>query len=185
LVSDILHNAAGVTNGSLFRTPFEETLEAVFASLRESYESIPGRITKQHLKERVLKIFRVWSEWCLYPQDKLKLFYDTFMGINQDNNKNVPPVRYGREFVDYKEGDDKNELTDEENDEGKVTLEDVSELILPETKSIVKPTDQPQPPEGIDEDDDIDGMPLDEDDDLDGVPLDMNLIKTEIMISNK
>uniref|UniRef100_A0A6B2KZC9 U2 snRNP-associated SURP motif-containing protein n=1 Tax=Arcella intermedia TaxID=1963864 RepID=A0A6B2KZC9_9EUKA len=171
LVSDILHNAAGVSNGSLFRTPFEETLLGVFASFRDKHASIPGRITKQLLKEKVLKVFRVWSDWCLYPQDKLKLFYDTFMDLNKDTK--VPYRRHrnpNHEFVDHKEGDE-------------MDLDEPEE----EPPSVLPPNqDPPKTMEEDDEDDDIDGAPLeeppnaqveddDDDDDIDGVPLEEDL----------
>jgi U2-associated protein SR140 len=79
LISDILHNVRSVPNGSLFRIAFEETLHLIFISLRHKYQTITSRMTQQTFKEPILKILRVWSEWCVFSQDLLRSYYDTFL----------------------------------------------------------------------------------------------------------
>jgi hypothetical protein len=79
LISDILHNVRSVANGSLFRIAFEETLHLIFISLRHKYQTITSRMTQQTFKEPILKILRVWSEWCVFSQDLLRSYYDTFL----------------------------------------------------------------------------------------------------------
>uniref|UniRef100_A0A803N8U8 Uncharacterized protein n=1 Tax=Chenopodium quinoa TaxID=63459 RepID=A0A803N8U8_CHEQI len=67
LVSDILHNSsAPVKNASAYRTKFEVTLPDIMESFNDLYRSISGRITAEALKERVLKVLQVWSDWFLF-----------------------------------------------------------------------------------------------------------------------
>ncbi|CAA6670262.1 unnamed protein product [Spirodela intermedia] len=67
LVSDILHNSsAPVKNASAYRTKFEGTLPDIMESFNDLYCSITGRITAEALKERVLKVLQVWSDWFLF-----------------------------------------------------------------------------------------------------------------------
>eukprot|EP01127_Copromyxa_protea_P000440 TRINITY_DN1035_c0_g2_i5.p1 TRINITY_DN1035_c0_g2~~TRINITY_DN1035_c0_g2_i5.p1 ORF type:complete len:403 (+),score=97.96 TRINITY_DN1035_c0_g2_i5:428-1636(+) len=152
LVSDILHNIHGVPNGSLFRTAFEETLLSVFISFRHKYQTISGRITQQNLKERVLKVLKVWSDGCIYPQDKLKSWYDAFTDLSQ------PPP----------------ELPDSETvaPAGPVAFkqkEKSEEKKEPEQAWKKEEKLQEQTPKKVEDFDDLDGEPLD---DLDGEPLD-------------
>jgi U2-associated protein SR140 len=89
LISDILHNVRSVANGSLFRIAFEETLHLIFISLRHKYQTITSRMTQQTFKEPILKILRVWSEWCVFSQDLLRSYYDTFL----DTTRPPPKVQ--------------------------------------------------------------------------------------------
>ncbi|KAJ4958328.1 hypothetical protein NE237_025439 [Protea cynaroides] len=67
LVSDILHNSsAPVKNASAYRTKFEATLPDIMESFNDLYRSVTGRITAEALKERVLKVLQVWSDWFLF-----------------------------------------------------------------------------------------------------------------------
>jgi hypothetical protein len=45
-------------------------------------------ISIPHPQEPILKILRVWSEWCLFPQEQLRAYYDTFL----DTSKPPPKV---------------------------------------------------------------------------------------------
>ncbi|XP_042485174.1 protein RRC1-like [Macadamia integrifolia] len=80
LVSDILHNSsAPVKNASAYRTKFEATLPDIMESFNDLYRGITGRITAEALKERVLKVLQVWSDWFLFSDAYLNGLRATFL----------------------------------------------------------------------------------------------------------
>ncbi|KAG8656797.1 hypothetical protein MANES_03G007500v8 [Manihot esculenta] len=80
LVSDILHNSsAPVKNASAYRTKFEATLPDIMESFNDLYRSITGRITAEALKERVLKVLQVWSDWFLFSDAYVNGLRATFL----------------------------------------------------------------------------------------------------------
>ncbi|KAA0064881.1 protein RRC1-like isoform X1 [Cucumis melo var. makuwa] len=82
LVSDILHNSsAPVKNASAYRTKFEATLPDIIESFNDLYRSITGRITAEALKERVLKLLQVWSDWFLFSDAYVNGLRATFLRL--------------------------------------------------------------------------------------------------------
>ncbi|XP_042482868.1 protein RRC1-like isoform X1 [Macadamia integrifolia] len=80
LVSDVLHNSsAPVKNASAYRTKFEATLPDIMESFNDLYRSISGRITAEALKERVLKVLQVWSDWFLFSDAYVNGLRATFL----------------------------------------------------------------------------------------------------------
>ncbi|XP_057520149.1 protein RRC1-like isoform X2 [Amaranthus tricolor] len=80
LVSDILHNSsAPVKNASAYRTKFEATLPDIMESFNDLYRSVSGRITAEALKERVLKVLQVWSDWFFFSDAYVNGLRDTFL----------------------------------------------------------------------------------------------------------
>ncbi|GAB2279962.1 Protein rrc1 [Dionaea muscipula] len=80
LVSDILHNSsAPVKNASAYRTKFEATLPDIMESFNDLYRSITGRITAEALKERLLKVLQVWSDWFLFSDVYVNGLRATFL----------------------------------------------------------------------------------------------------------
>ncbi|XP_002515412.2 protein RRC1 [Ricinus communis] len=80
LVSDILHNSsAPVKNASAYRTKFEATLPDIMESFNDLYRSITGRITAEALKERVMKVLQVWSDWFLFSDAYVNGLRATFL----------------------------------------------------------------------------------------------------------
>eukprot|EP00611_Tribonema_gayanum_P017989 TRINITY_DN3099_c4_g1_i4.p1 TRINITY_DN3099_c4_g1~~TRINITY_DN3099_c4_g1_i4.p1 ORF type:complete len:825 (+),score=378.43 TRINITY_DN3099_c4_g1_i4:177-2651(+) len=68
LVSDVLHNsAAPVRNATSFRTLLQSCLPQVFEALGTALRGIAGRLTARQLRERVLALLAVWSDWSIYP----------------------------------------------------------------------------------------------------------------------
>ncbi|GMN40264.1 hypothetical protein TIFTF001_009490 [Ficus carica] len=89
LVSDILHNSsAPVKNASAYRTKFEATLPDILESFNDLYRSITGRITAEALKERVLKVLQVWSDWFLFSDAYVNGLRATFV---RSGNSGVIP----------------------------------------------------------------------------------------------
>ncbi|KAJ4707756.1 U2 snRNP-associated SURP motif-containing protein isoform X2 [Melia azedarach] len=89
LVSDVLHNSsAPVKNASAYRTKFEATLADIMESFNDLYRSITGRITAEALKERVLKVLQVWSDWFLFSDAYVNGLRATFL---RSGNSGVTP----------------------------------------------------------------------------------------------
>ncbi|XP_030468750.2 protein RRC1 isoform X1 [Syzygium oleosum] len=89
LVSDVLHNSsAPVKNASAYRTKFEATLPDIMESFNDLYRSITGRITAEALKERVLKVLQVWSDWFLFSDAYVNGLRATFLRLS---NSGVVP----------------------------------------------------------------------------------------------
>lgn len=89
LVSDVLHNSsAPVKNASAYRTKFEATLPDIMESFNDLYRSITGRITAEALKERVLKVLQVWSDWFLFSDAYVNGLRATFL---RSSNSGVVP----------------------------------------------------------------------------------------------
>ncbi|KAK9689689.1 hypothetical protein RND81_09G075200 [Saponaria officinalis] len=80
LVSDILHNSSSpVKNASAYRTKFEGTLPDIIESFNDLYRSVTGRITAEALKERVMKVLQVWSDWFLFSDAYVNGLRATFL----------------------------------------------------------------------------------------------------------
>lgn len=60
---------------------FQNRLETICFGLRESLNSIEGRLKAEHFKQRVLHVFRVWEEWAVYPSDQLVSLQYIFLGL--------------------------------------------------------------------------------------------------------
>ncbi|XP_028962572.1 protein RRC1 isoform X3 [Malus domestica] len=89
LVSDVLHNSsAPVKNASAYRTKFEASLPDIMESFNDLYRSITGRITAEALKERVLKVLQVWSDWFLFSDAYVNGLRATFL---RSGNSHVVP----------------------------------------------------------------------------------------------
>lgn len=89
LVSDILHNSsAPVKNSSAYRTKFEAALPDIMESFNDLYRSVTGRITAEALKERVLKVLQVWSDWFLFSDAYVNGLRATFL---RSSNSGVVP----------------------------------------------------------------------------------------------
>ncbi|KAK8568518.1 hypothetical protein V6N12_007067 [Hibiscus sabdariffa] len=89
LVSDILNNSsAPVKNASAYRTKFEATLPDIMESFNDLYRSVTGRITAEALKERVLKVLQVWSDWFLFSDAYVNGLRATFL---RSGNSGVAP----------------------------------------------------------------------------------------------
>lgn len=88
LVSDILHNSsAPVPHASAYRRYFEGKLPIVFQGFNETYKNISGRVTSQNLKEQVLRVLKIWSQWCLYPQEFIDDLVSSFLGTPQQQQQ--------------------------------------------------------------------------------------------------
>lgn len=83
LVSDLLHNSsAGVKKASLYRSSFEKCLPNIFESFGDKLRSGDvGRITAEAMKDKVVRVLRVWEVWSIYPQAMLNKLEEAFTGV--------------------------------------------------------------------------------------------------------
>ncbi|XP_018796084.1 PREDICTED: U2 snRNP-associated SURP motif-containing protein [Bactrocera latifrons] len=174
LISDLLHNCTvKVSNASFFRKAIEKHLMEVFENLHNFFNSMESRLKAEGLKSRVINVIRVWEEWTIYPKEFLAKLKSIFLG--KQIAPSPPPIE---EAVEELQDDiDGAPLSGDEKDDedldgipldGAALLKSALMRGLPEAMSIQKTTPTRRGT-GIEEDDDIDGVPLDED--IDGIPL--------------
>lgn len=176
LASDILYNStAPVRNASAYRTEFKVRLPDVFRSVHGMYRRISGRITANAVRERVVKVLRVWHVWSLYPEafiDGLEAIFlgssavsDGSLGANgRGKGQSVGARQHGKGVDDDIDG------VPLENVGVAVGEADIDGIPLDSVDAAVEAIHR-EPPNAAD--DDIDGVPMDDDDDdIDGVPVD-------------
>ncbi|XP_065345980.1 U2 snRNP-associated SURP motif-containing protein [Cloeon dipterum] len=145
LISDILHNCGvKITNASFYRKGFESKLPQIFISFSDAYKSIESRLKAEAFKMRVMQVFRAWEDWTIYPRDYLIRLQNNFLGLSKLLNLEEEP------------GEDSAENDDESEDLDGIPL-DGSALKAARDRL-------------INDDPDLDGVPLD--DDIDGIPMD-------------
>ncbi|XP_011196659.2 U2 snRNP-associated SURP motif-containing protein isoform X2 [Zeugodacus cucurbitae] len=174
LVSDLLHNCTvKVSNASFFRKAIEKHLMEVFENMHNFFNSMESRLKAEGLKSRVINVIRVWEEWTIYPKEFLAKLKSVFLG--KQIASSPPPIEEAIEEV-HDDIDGAPLSGDEKDDEdldgipldGAALLKSALMRGLPEAMSIQKSTPTRRGAD-IEEDDDIDGVPLD--DDIDGIPL--------------
>lgn len=156
LISDILHNCGvKVTNATIYRKAFETRLLDIFNEVHQAYKQFDSRLKAEGFKVRVMRMFRAWEDWAVYPRDFLVKLQNTFLGLvltdepEQDNNEDID----GAPLSDV-DGDGTEDLDG-------VPLDGAALL-----KGAMKHGLTSQPTSNYD---DIDGIPMDED--IDGVPM--------------
>lgn len=162
-------------------------MEGIVSDLHEYNKTIESRIKAAGFKARVMQVFAAWTEWAVYPKDFLALLKHIFLGgtpnlvtpsnVNSTGDVGKPDDIDGAPLS----GDER-----EDEDLDGVPLDGAALL-----KSALARRDFAQGPvinspgaknrgfskqsqPVINDDDDIDGVPLGEvdyDDDIDGVPL--------------
>ena len=146
----------------------QSRLKLVFTSLHDTLIRISGRLKAENMKERVIKVLRVWTAWSVYPQQFINDLESIFCG-----NSSLTSAR--KPLADSKPVSLLSGAYDDDEDL------DGEPLLTSKAARAVK--------RGLVEDDnDIDGEPLtapsssrqfpvslvaadDEDEDIDGIPL--------------
>ncbi|XP_058810365.1 U2 snRNP-associated SURP motif-containing protein isoform X2 [Phymastichus coffea] len=161
LISDILHNCGvKVTNATIYRKAFETRLLDIFNEVHQAYKQLDSRLKAEGFKVRVMKTFRAWEEWAVYPRDFLVKLQNTFLGLNQCDD--VEP--------DNEEDIDGAPLSDVDNDATEdldgVPLDGAALLKGAMKHGLTPQTSNYDDIDGVPMDDDIDGVPMDDDDSL-------------------
>uniref|UniRef100_A0A0A9XZ60 U2 snRNP-associated SURP motif-containing protein n=5 Tax=Lygus hesperus TaxID=30085 RepID=A0A0A9XZ60_LYGHE len=158
LVSDILHNCSiKMTNASNYRRCLEARLMEMMNQAHLTMTNLESRLKAEGYKQRVLKIFKAWEDWAVYPRDFLLKLRAAFLGTPEAEIESTP------------ERDDDGDIdglpcdADDTDDLDGVPLDGAALLRGAIKQQVIRP-----PP------DDIDGIPM-EDDDIDGKPLDIGL----------
>ncbi|XP_043287428.1 U2 snRNP-associated SURP motif-containing protein isoform X2 [Venturia canescens] len=157
LISDILHNCGvKVTNATIYRKAFECRLLEIFNEVHSAYKQFDSRLKAEGFKVRVMRMFRAWEDWAVYPREFLVRLQNAFLGL----------VTVEEPEPENDEDIDGAPLSDADGEGGEdldgVPLDGAALL-----KGALKLGLTPQPVTNYD---DIDGVPMDED--IDGVPMD-------------
>ncbi|XP_034947103.1 U2 snRNP-associated SURP motif-containing protein isoform X1 [Chelonus insularis] len=163
LISDILHNCGvKVTNATIYRKAFEARLLDIFTEVHQAYKHFDSRLKAEGFKMRVMRMFRAWEDWAVYPREFLLKLQNAFLGL----------VSIAEPELENDDDIDGAPLSDVDGDAGEdldgVPLDGAALL-----KGAMKLGLTPQPSNY----DDIDGVPMD--DDIDGIPMDDTRVQTK------
>ncbi|XP_018396133.1 PREDICTED: U2 snRNP-associated SURP motif-containing protein isoform X2 [Cyphomyrmex costatus] len=157
LISDILHNCGvKVTNATIYRKAFESRLLDIFNEVHQAYKQFDSRLKAEGFKVRVMRMFRAWEDWAVYPRDFLVKLQNTFLGLvlmdepEPENDEDID----GAPLSDV-DGDGTEDLDGVPLDGAALLKGAMKHGLTSQTTSNY---------------DDIDGVPMDED--IDGVPMD-------------
>ncbi|XP_011875539.1 PREDICTED: U2 snRNP-associated SURP motif-containing protein isoform X3 [Vollenhovia emeryi] len=157
LISDILHNCGvKVTNATIYRKAFETRLLDIFNEVHQAYKQFDSRLKAEGFKVRVMRMFRAWEDWAVYPRDFLVKLQNTFLGLvlmdepEPENDEDID----GAPLSDV-DGDGAEDLDGVPLDGATLLKGAMKHGLTSQTTSNY---------------DDIDGVPMDED--IDGVPMD-------------
>lgn len=157
LISDILHNCGiKITNATIYRKAFEARLSDIANEVHQAYKQFDSRLKAEGFKVRVMRIFKAWEDWAVYPRDFLIKLQNTFLGLTPANDSD--------QQVD--EDIDGAPLSDVDHDTG----EDLDGVPLDGAALLKGAMKHGLAQEVGANYDDIDGVPMD--DDIDGVPMD-------------
>ncbi|KAG8034695.1 hypothetical protein G9C98_007771 [Cotesia typhae] len=170
LISDILHNCGvKITNATIYRKAFEARLLDIFTEVHQAYTHFESRLKAEGFKIRVMRVFKAWEDWAVYPREFLLKLQNTFLGLAI----NTEPEPINDEDIDGAP------LSDVDGDTG----EDLDGIPLDGAallKGAMKLGLTPQPSSNYD---DIDGVPMD--DDIDGIPMEDSRTQTKKMNDKK
>ncbi|KAK2583082.1 hypothetical protein KPH14_009113 [Odynerus spinipes] len=157
LISDVLHNCGvKVTNATIYRKAFETRLLDIFNEVHQAYKQFDSRLKAEGFKARVMRMFRAWEDWAVYPRDFLVKLQNTFLGL----------VMLDEPEPENEEDIDGAPLSDADGEGG----EDLDGVPLDGAALLKGAMKHGLTPQTTSNYDDIDGVPMDED--IDGVPMD-------------
>ncbi|XP_017763481.1 PREDICTED: U2 snRNP-associated SURP motif-containing protein isoform X2 [Eufriesea mexicana] len=157
LISDILHNCGvKVNNATIYRKAFETRLLDIFNEVHQAYKQFDSRLKAEGFKVRVMRMFRAWEDWAVYPRDFLVKLQNTFLGL----------VLIDEPEPENDEDIDGAPLSDVDGD----GAEDLDGVPLDGAALLKGAMKHGLTPQATSNYDDIDGVPMDED--IDGIPMD-------------
>ncbi|XP_015591071.1 U2 snRNP-associated SURP motif-containing protein [Cephus cinctus] len=157
LISDILHNCGvKVTNATIYRKAFETRLLDIFNEVHQAYKQFDSRLKAEGFKVRVMRMFRAWEDWAVYPREFLVKLQNAFLGL----------VMMDEPEPENDEDIDGAPLSDVDGDAG----EDLDGVPLDGAALLKGAMKHGLTPQLTTNYDDIDGVPMDED--IDGIPMD-------------
>lgn len=60
---------------------FETRLLDIFNEVHQAYKQFDSRLKAEGFKVRVMRMFRAWEDWAVYPRDFLVKLQNTFLGL--------------------------------------------------------------------------------------------------------
>lgn len=63
------------------RHRFETRLLDIFNEVHQAYKQFDSRLKAEGFKIRVMRMFRAWEDWAVYPRDFLVKLQNTFLGL--------------------------------------------------------------------------------------------------------
>ncbi|KAG7205662.1 hypothetical protein KM043_007613 [Ampulex compressa] len=169
LISDILHNCGvKVTNATIYRKAFETRLLDIFNEVHQAYKQFDSRLKAEGFKVRVMRMFRAWEDWAVYPRDFLVKLQNTFLGLILRERNCIEEMcsQLDEPEPENDEDIDGAPLSDIDGDGG----EDLDGVPLDGAALLKGAMKHGLTPQTTTNYDDIDGVPMDED--IDGVPMD-------------
>jgi U2-associated protein SR140 len=93
ILSDILYNSSNcdIRNISLYRTGIQPHIHNICQSFHCALLCQPGRISKNTLSDKVMKVLNTWTEWSIYSTDIIQQCIQIFIHGNNThiNNSNT------------------------------------------------------------------------------------------------
>ncbi|XP_026670988.1 U2 snRNP-associated SURP motif-containing protein isoform X2 [Ceratina calcarata] len=162
LISDILHNCGvKVNNATIYRKAFETRLLDIFSEVHQACKQFDSRLKAEGFKVRVMRMFRAWEDWAVYPRDFLVKLQNTFLGLvllmDEPEPENLDDDIDGAPLSDA-DGDGTEDLDGVPLDGAALLKGAMKHGLTPQTKPNYDDID------GVPMDEDIDGVPMDEDD---------------------
>lgn len=145
-----------------FRQEFQSRLGLVFDHLSTIYHSFPGRITAETFKKQITSIVDIWEDWIVFPMEFTKELRERLegnMALAEDNQEEEETQETSEVATSF-------------------TSKFKTSAFKPAAELIDAPADDDADGEPMDEDSDVDGVPVDDVDgdpmaqDVDGVPID-------------
>lgn len=53
----------------------------IFNEVHQAYKQFDSRLKAEGFKVRVMRMFRAWEDWAVYPRDFLVKLQNTFLGL--------------------------------------------------------------------------------------------------------
>ncbi|KAH9176395.1 hypothetical protein EDB89DRAFT_1941163 [Lactarius sanguifluus] len=181
LICDILHNsAAPLPMAWKFRQEFQSRLGLVFDHFSTIYHSFPGRITAETFKSQITTVLDIWEDWIVFPPEFTLHLRQRIDGQVQEEAPKVeeipvvveeyapaPVSRFKTSsFKPAEEPAEHSKTLTGQDDGGEVPMDEESDI-----DGVPLGDVDGEPLDDVDGEpmDDVDGAPLD--DDIDGAPL--------------
>ena len=183
LLSDVLSNSSlGVRNAWRYRGLVEQKLREakVMDSLGRTYRSPDwGRIRKEKFRRLVVGVLSLWEGWNVFPQGTQEDLLRGFMEGGKEE-------REEREVSEKKDGAVEGQQQSKTKSRWK-TVDTTAEPALASAEVMAKVEEEEIAGEDdvdgvpmMEDDEDIDGVPLEEDDDVDGAPMEEDGAEEEV-----
>lgn len=80
IIADVLHNCAtpGIKNASTYRNALQVLLPDAFEALGAAFGAMNGRLHRENMRSRVMRVLSAWTVAAVFPQAYLSGLTATF-----------------------------------------------------------------------------------------------------------